>query len=392
MLIAGLLAAILTGVLALALDLVLFSRLRERGNAIVMVMASFGASMALRSLLEFIFTSKPAYFSRDIQMALPLGLGIRLTADQMFLLAMTAVIVVAMDRFMTLSPIGRAMRAVSENPVLARVAGVDVDRVIRATWMIGGALACAAGVMLGLTVQIRPFMGFDMLLPLFAAAILGGIGSVPGAVAGGLIVGVSEAAAVQIVGADYRAAIAFLILIAVLLVKPTGLFGIARMILDLLSYGAFFLVTALCYGIICLGLNVQWGQTGLFNVGVAGFVAIGAYTSAILTTPDVDGRLGGFGLPIWLGWMAAPLVSGLAAAIIGAITLRLRADYLAITTFGIAIAIQLVALNAEIHHRRAIRHRLHSAGLWWARGKSDSVQPGQSAAGGRGDAGDLCGA
>ena len=225
-LIAGLLAAILTGVLAIALDFVLFSRLRERGNSIVMVMASFGASMALRSLLEFIFTSEPAYFSRAIQMALPLGLGIRLTADQMFLLAMTAVIVVAMDRFMILSPIGRAMRAVSENPVLARVAGVDVDRVIRATWMIGGAFACAAGVMLGLTVQIRPFMGFDMLLPLFAAAILGGIGSVPGAVAGGLIVGVSEAAAVQVVGADYRAAIAFLILIAVLLVKPTGLFGI----------------------------------------------------------------------------------------------------------------------------------------------------------------------
>ncbi len=119
------------------------------------------------------------------------------------------------------------------------------------------------------------------------------------------------------------------------------------MTLDLLSYAAFFLVTALSYGIMCLGLNVQWGQTGLFNVGVAGFVAIGAYTSALLTTPDADGRFGGFGLPIWIGWLAAPIVSGLAAAIIGAITLRLRADYLAITTFGIAIAIQLVALNAE---------------------------------------------
>ena len=117
--------------------------------------------------------------------------------------------------------------------------------------------------------------------------------------------------------------------------------------LDLLSYAAFFLVTALSYGIICLGLNVQWGQTGLFNVGVAGFVAIGAYTSALLTTPDAVGRFGGFGLPIWAGWIAAPLVAGAAAAVIGAITLRLRADYLAITTFGIAIAIQLVALNAE---------------------------------------------
>lgn len=119
------------------------------------------------------------------------------------------------------------------------------------------------------------------------------------------------------------------------------------MIADLVTYGAFFLVTALSYGIICLGLNVQWGQTGLFNVGVAGFVAIGAYTSALLTTPDADGRFGGFGLPIWVGWPAAMIVSGSAAAVVGAITLRLRADYLAITTFGIATAIQLVALNAE---------------------------------------------
>lgn len=224
-LLAGILAALLTGLLALVLDRILFAKLRERGNAIVMVMASFGASMALRSLLEFLFTSEPAYFSRDIQIASPLGLGIRLTPDQVFLLGLTLVIVIVMERFMALSSTGRAMRAVSENPVLARVSGVDVDHVIRATWMIGGALACAAGVMLGITVQIRPFMGFDLLLPLFAAAILGGIGSVPGAVIGGLIVGVAEASAVQVVGADYRAAIAFLILIAVLLVKPSGLFG-----------------------------------------------------------------------------------------------------------------------------------------------------------------------
>jgi branched-chain amino acid transport system permease protein len=80
--------------------------------------------------------------------------------------------------------------------------------------------------MLGLTVQIRPYMGFDLLLPLFAAAILGGIGSVPGAVLGGLIVGLAESVGVQLIGANYRAAIAFLLLSAVLLVKPTGLFGL----------------------------------------------------------------------------------------------------------------------------------------------------------------------
>src|SRR5262249_12581647 len=106
-----------------------------------------------------------------------------------------------------------------------------------------------------------------------------------------------------------------------------------RMIADFVAYGTFFLTTALTYGIMCLGLNLQWGQTGLFNVGVAGFVAIGAYTSALLTTPDAPGRLGGFDLPVFAGWAGAMAVAGLASLIIGAVTLRLRADYLAITTF-----------------------------------------------------------
>lgn len=117
--------------------------------------------------------------------------------------------------------------------------------------------------------------------------------------------------------------------------------------LDLVGYGAFFLVTALSYAIICLGLNIQWGQTGLFNVGVAGFVAVGAYASALLTTPETADRFGGFEMPIAMGWIGGMIAAGVCAAIVGAITLRLRADYLAITTFGIAVAIQLVALNAQ---------------------------------------------
>ena len=116
--------------------------------------------------------------------------------------------------------------------------------------------------------------------------------------------------------------------------------------IDLLGYGAFFGTTALTYAVLCLGLNVQWGQTGLFNVGVAGFVAIGAYTSAILTTPP-GAHLGGFGLPIAVGWVCAMLAAAAASAAVGALTLRLRADYLAITTFGIAVTVQLFCLNAE---------------------------------------------
>lgn len=119
------------------------------------------------------------------------------------------------------------------------------------------------------------------------------------------------------------------------------------MILDLVGYGAFFLSIALTYAIIALGLNVQWGQTGLFNVGVAGFVAVGAYVSALLTTPETAGRIGGFGLPIAVGWMGAALAAGFATFLVGALTIRLRSDYLAIATFGVAVVIQLAVLNLE---------------------------------------------
>jgi branched-chain amino acid transport system permease protein len=117
--------------------------------------------------------------------------------------------------------------------------------------------------------------------------------------------------------------------------------------MDLLGYGAFFLTTALIFSLATLGLNLQWGLTGLFNVGLAGFVAIGAYTSALLTTPDDAARLGGFGLPIVVGWLGAMVVGSIAAALTGIATLRLRSDYLAITTFGVAVVVQLVALNAQ---------------------------------------------
>ncbi len=123
---------------------------------------------------------------------------------------------------------GRSMRAVSENPALSACVGIEVGSVIRAVWLLGAGLAAVAGVGAGLLVQIRPQMGLDLLLPLFAAAILGGIGSVPGAMAAGLIVGLSEAFAVRIVGAEWRAAVAFVILIAVLLIRPQGLFGRAE--------------------------------------------------------------------------------------------------------------------------------------------------------------------
>ena len=218
-----------TAALALALDAALFKRLRSQG-AITLVIASFGAALAARNLLFYFYGGIPQYYSADLQIAvalLPRSVmgGLRVTPDQLFVLVLTVVTVTALHLFLSRSTLGRAMRATSHNPQLARISGIDPERVMRATWVIGAMLAALAGVFAGLTVQLRPTMGLDLLLPLFAAAILGGIGSVWGAVIGGLIVGLAESFAVMWIGAEYRSAAAFAVLIAILLVRPTGLFG-----------------------------------------------------------------------------------------------------------------------------------------------------------------------
>ena len=117
--------------------------------------------------------------------------------------------------------------------------------------------------------------------------------------------------------------------------------------LGVASYLVFFLCVVLVLCILTMGLNLQWGFTGLFNAGVAGFYAIGGYTHAILTAAPNPQLMGNYGLPWLVGIIAAMLVTALAAALIGLITIRLRGDYLAIATFGIGIMIQLVSLNME---------------------------------------------
>ncbi|MEL6234411.1 MAG: branched-chain amino acid ABC transporter permease [Pseudomonadota bacterium] len=115
--------------------------------------------------------------------------------------------------------------------------------------------------------------------------------------------------------------------------------------IGLLSYLVFFLILALVFGIAVLGLNLQWGFTGLFNAGVAGFMAIGGYTHAILTGPAREPVLGGFELPFAVGLLGAMATSGIGALLVGLATLRLRHEYLAVATFGIAVSIQLTFLN-----------------------------------------------
>ncbi len=118
-------------------------------------------------------------------------------------------------------------------------------------------------------------------------------------------------------------------------------------LIGLANYAIFLGILIGIYALLSLGLNIQWGFTGLFNAGIAGFFAIGAYTTAILTSPHLPGRVGGFEMPILVGWAGAMIVAGLIAWPIGKICLRFRSDYLAIATIGVAEIIRLAIRTEE---------------------------------------------
>lgn len=115
----------------------------------------------------------------------------------------------------------------------------------------------------------------------------------------------------------------------------------------LASYGVVLFTMAAIYGVLALGLNVQWGMTGLFNIGIAGFFAVGAYTTAIVTSGPSPDHLGGLGLPFGVGLIAAMVTSGVLGVLIGLVTLNLRTDYLSIASIGIAEIVRLIFKNED---------------------------------------------
>lgn len=218
-------ATVLNGVLALALDRAIFAQLRrQNASRISLIMASFGVALMLRHLIIVFAGHDPQYFAFAIQPALDFG-GVRITRTELVSVCVTVVMVIGLHVFLSRTWLGKSMRAVAENPSLARVNGIDVARVIRWTWVIGAGLAAVAGVLLGLVVQIHPFMGFELLLPMFAALIVGGMTSIYGAVLGALLIGLAEGLTVQYLAPEYRQAVSFIVVIIVLMIRPNGILG-----------------------------------------------------------------------------------------------------------------------------------------------------------------------
>ena len=218
-------ACAVTAIVALLLHRFVFERLSRAAGHMTMVFASFGVALILRHLVVLIWGSDPIYYSNTLQFAILLPGNVRVMPDQVFLLFLTIIVVIALHLFMTRSRTGIAMRGIAEVPDLARVSGVNVDRIVVWVWVIGASGAALGGVLYGMTVQLRPELGFGLILPLFAAAILGGVGSLYGAVVGGLIVGLSENLSVMIIPTTYKPAIPFLLILVILYFRPGGIFG-----------------------------------------------------------------------------------------------------------------------------------------------------------------------
>lgn len=224
------LAIILASISAIGIDRAFYKPFRTKAT-IITVIASFGVALMVRSAVQLIWGVDIETYQSGIQRPMVFFDWLRLSPRHILILGCTVLLVVAMHLFLTRTRTGKAMRAMADDAGLARVTGIDTEATIRWTWVIGASLAAAAGVFLGMDTQLNPTMGWDLLLPIFAAALVGGIGRPYGAIAGGLLIGLTEELATYpwlgdgpLLSPAYKSAVAFFFLVAVLIWRPTGLF------------------------------------------------------------------------------------------------------------------------------------------------------------------------
>lgn len=250
-------AMVLAAILALGIDKGFYAPLRKRGaKPVTLLIASIGVTLMIQGLIRLFFgAGSYSFFENEPKEVFRFdmtGIGstrpLVITEPQVLMILVTFVSVLALHFFLTRSRLGKAMRAMADNADLAQVSGINTALVVRVTWIIAGALGCMAGTMLALDVTLKPDLAFNIILPIFAAAIVGGLGQAYGAIAGGLLIGFAETLAVfnwtmllrplnailpdwmqlpptlALVPTEYKLTVAFLILVVTLLVRPTGIF------------------------------------------------------------------------------------------------------------------------------------------------------------------------
>lgn len=222
-------AGVSTIALALAIDRLAYRPIRDR-SGIALLITSIGVAFAFRYLIQFVFGPgrRGVTASGDVpSVEIPLVDGtVSLNLHEVSLVVVAVVLMGGLHLLLQRTKLGKAMRAMADNEDLARVTGIPTERIIRFTWVIGAGLAGVAGYMFVIwNGTLHWFQGWVLLLPVFAAVILGGIGSIYGAIVGGLVIGLAMSVSVVWIPTGLSRAAAFIVMIVVLLVRPTGIFS-----------------------------------------------------------------------------------------------------------------------------------------------------------------------
>jgi len=196
---------------------------RRRTSPTTMMIMSIGLALFLRNGIILVWGSQNQNYRLPVWEALRLG-PVQVTTNRIVVLGLAILAVVLLHVLLQKTAVGRQMRAVADNPELAKVAGVDVQRVTWWTWVVAGGLTALGGAMYGLITAVRPNMGWFLLLPMFATVILGGIGNPYGAIVGALVVGVAQEVSTYWLPSEYKLGVALAVMTLVLLVRPQGLF------------------------------------------------------------------------------------------------------------------------------------------------------------------------
>lgn len=339
------------------------------------LLATLGLGMVLDSLAELVFTPDPRAFPPVLpDWRLQLG-GVTLGFMDLLVLAVALGAGLLLFAFLRLTSLGRGLRAGAQDLEAARQMGVGVERVQRTAFALASGLGALTGLLFGLYYnQISPSMGFQAVLKGFCACVLGGLGSVPAAMAGGLVLGLGESLGVGLLGSAARSLIVYGLLVLALFVRPNGLFGPRQALDPAALTGSFaprrgslalpawlgpaclvlaaglplvladpyvlqILVNAWIAGVFCLGLTFLVGTAGIMSLGHAGLMAIGGYASALLTLKA--------GWPFWLAFPAAGLVAAGLGALMALPALRLKGHYIAMATLGLGEMVNQVILNAD---------------------------------------------
>jgi branched-subunit amino acid ABC-type transport system permease component len=222
----AMIAVFVAAVLGVSFEFLVFKRIRERGgNSLVLLIASLGLLISVQNIIAMVFGNEiRTVRSGLVEEGFSL-FGARITSIQCEILLTSLVLVLVTAAILRWTKIGIALRAVANDPELATTKGIESQNVIYFTYLLGSALAAAAGIMVSLDVNMNPTMGFDALLYAIVAVIAGGLGSMSGAYLGGLLLGLAQNLGIWQIPSQWKDAIAFAVMILFLLLRPRGMFG-----------------------------------------------------------------------------------------------------------------------------------------------------------------------